>query len=98
MVAETETDGQPGFSTRAEYDPTPCLPPDERMPSVLPDHQGRLWFVGRTRGTVGVLDPQHGQCGVIVLGEEIENSFAMARTAPTSSPTRRSTSFAPARA
>ena len=73
------TAGSPASSTVAAYDPTPCLPPDERMPSVLPDHQGRLWFIGRTHGTVGVLDPSTGKCGAIVLGEEIENSFAMAK-------------------
>ena len=79
VIAETDDSGQPGFRTVAEYDPTPCLPPDERIPSVLPDQQGRLWFVGRTHGTVGVLDPSTGKCGAIVLGEEIENSFAMAK-------------------
>jgi hypothetical protein len=79
VVAETDNGGQPGFQQVAEYDPTPCLPPDERMSSVLPDYQGRLWFVGRTHGTVGVLDPSTGRCGSTVLGEEIENSFAMAK-------------------
>jgi hypothetical protein len=79
VIAETDHGGQAGFRTVAEYDPTPCLPPDERMPSVLPDYQGRLWFVGRTHGTVGVLDPNTGKCGSTVLGEEIENSFAMAK-------------------
>ena len=49
------------------------------MPSVLPDNQGRLWFIGRTHGTVGVLDPSTGKCNAIVLGEEIENSFAVAK-------------------
>jgi hypothetical protein len=75
VYAETDT----GFAQVASDDPTPCLPPDERMPSVLPDCQGGLWFVGRTHGTVGVLDPSTGTCGSIVLGEEIENSFATAR-------------------
>ncbi|HEX3316836.1 MAG TPA: hypothetical protein VHR88_02390 [Solirubrobacteraceae bacterium] len=79
VYAETDTGGQPGFAQVASYDPTPCLPPDERMPSVLPDSRGRLWFVGRTHGTVGVLDRSSGRCGSIVLGEEIENSFASAR-------------------
>jgi hypothetical protein len=79
VVSETEADGVPGFATVATYDPTPCLPADERMPSVLPDYQGRLWFVGRTHGTVGVLDPGSGRCSATSLGQEIENSFAMAR-------------------
>jgi hypothetical protein len=79
VIAETDEGGRPGFQQVASYDPTPCLPADERMPSVLPDYQGRLWFVGRTHGTVGVLDPATGRCGSTVLGEEIENSFAMAK-------------------
>jgi len=79
VYAETDANGQAGFEQVASYDPTPCLPPDERMPSVLPDNQGRLWFIGRTHGTVGVLDPSTGKCTSIVLGEEIENSFAIAK-------------------
>ena len=49
------------------------------MPSVLPDFRGRLWFVGRQQGTVGVLDPSKRRCKSILLGEEIENSFAISR-------------------
>ncbi len=79
VVGETTENGQPAFKEEASYDPTPCLQPDERMPSVLPDYRGRFWFVGRQKGTVGVLDPASGRCGSIVLGEEIENSFAIAR-------------------
>ena len=79
VIAETRNGGRPGFRQAADYDPTPCLPPDERIPSVLPDDRGRLWFVGRTHGTVGVLDPRTGRCRSIVLGEEIQNSFATAK-------------------
>ena len=79
VVGETTENGQPAFEEEASYDPTPCLQPDERMPSVLPDYRGRFWFVGRQKGTVGVLDPDSGRCDSILLGEEIENSFAIAR-------------------
>lgn len=48
------------------------------MPSVLPDAQGRLWFVGRYHGAVGVLDPKTGRCQSVILHQEIENSFAVA--------------------
>ncbi len=78
VVKEAERGGEPVFRKVAEYDPRPCLRPGERMPSVLPDYQGRLWFVGREQGTVGVLDPRTGRCRSIVLHEEIENSFAIA--------------------
>lgn len=79
VVGTTEQNGQPAFKKLAEYDPTPCLTAGERMPSVLPDYDGHLWFVGREKGTVGVLDPKTGKCGSTTLGEEIENSFAIGR-------------------
>lgn len=79
VVAQTDTNGTPGFKTVATYDPTSCLDSADRMPSTLPDSQGRLWFVGRTNGTVGVLDPRTGRCGSVVVHEEIENSFAVGK-------------------
>ena len=73
-----ESGATPTWTNVATYDPTSCLDPQDRMPSALPDAQGRYWFVGRTVGSVGVLDPKTGKCGGIVLNEEIENSFAVA--------------------
>jgi hypothetical protein len=73
-----ESGADPVWTQAASYDPTSCLDPTDRMPSSLPDAQGRYWFVGRTQGSVGVLDPKTGKCGGVVLGEEIENSFATA--------------------
>src|SRR3954470_15960424 len=78
VVAVDDSGSSPQFKQAASYDPTPCLQPDERMPSALPDRTGRIWFVGRTKGTVGVLDPKTGKCGSTLLNEEIENSFAVA--------------------
>jgi hypothetical protein len=69
----------PHFRQVVDYDPTSCLTPGDRIPSVLPDAQGRLWFVGRYHGAVGVLDPQTGKCRSVILGEEIENSFAVGK-------------------
>ena len=80
VVKEAKKDGQPVFRRVAEYDPRPCLQPGERMPSVLPDYKGRLWFVGRQRGTIGVLDPEDRSAAArSCSSEEIENSFAIAR-------------------
>src|SRR3954465_13362618 len=76
-VDDSDASG-PRFKQVASYDPTSCLQPDERMPSALPDKAGRIWFVGRTQGSVGVLDTKNGKCGSKLLGEEIENSFAVA--------------------
>ena len=70
--------GVPRFQQVAQYNPTPCLSPGDRIPSVLPDAQGRLWFVGRYQGAVGVLDPRTGRCRSVILHEQIENSFAVA--------------------
>jgi hypothetical protein len=78
VIGQRDDHGTPRFRRVATYDPTPCLAPGDRMPSTLPDARGRLWFVGRTNGTVGVLDPRTGRCRSIVLHEEIENSFAVA--------------------
>jgi hypothetical protein len=77
VVAETTAGGEPAFKKVAEYAPGSCLGPDERMPSALPDYDGRIWFVGRD-GTVGILDTKTGKCGATKL-EPIENSFAVAR-------------------
>src|SRR3954468_17839209 len=79
VVGVDESDpSNPQFKQAASYDPTACLQPDERMPSALPDKRGRIWFVGRTEGSVGVLDTKTGKCGSKLLAEEIENSFAVA--------------------
>src|SRR3954452_5885687 len=78
VVGVDDSGADPQFKQAASYDPTSCLQPDERMPSALPDRTGRIWFVGRTKGTVGVLDPKTGKCGSTLLNEEIENSFAVA--------------------
>ncbi len=79
IVALRGSSAAPRFVPVASYDPTPCLSAGDRIPSVLPDAQGRLWFVGRYHGAVGVLDPRTGRCRSVILGQEIENSFAVGR-------------------
>lgn len=66
----------PVLTLDAEYDLTAALAGD-RITSVLPDWQGRMWFVGRYTGVVGVLDPESGAIQTITLNEEIENSFSV---------------------
>ena len=77
VVSVSSGAGAPQFRQVADYNPTSCLSPGDRMPSVLPDAEGRLWFVGRYQGAVGVLDPKTGSCRSVILGEQIENSFAV---------------------
>lgn len=79
IVGETDTGGVPGFALEQDFDLSGVLAGD-RITSVLPDWKGRLWFVGRYDGIVGVLDPATGDVRSIQLGEEIENSFAIDRT------------------
>ena len=50
---------------------------DERISSALPDWQGRIWFVSKKSGVIGVLDKKTGKIESIRLGEEIENSFSI---------------------
>jgi hypothetical protein len=78
VIAVRSSGGVPQFRQVASYNPTGCLSPGDRMPSELPDARGRLWFVGRTHGAVGVLDTKTGRCRSVILHEEIENSFAVA--------------------
>lgn len=79
VVRETGGAAHPGFQKVREYSVARYLKGDERLPSTLPDWRGRLWFVGRQSGTVGVIDPASGRTRAIRLNEEIENSFATSR-------------------
>ena len=72
-----------GFKLERDYDLSKILHEDERIVSVLPDWSGKMWFVARRDGVVGVLDPKTGKAKVIRLGNglenEIENSFAVGK-------------------
>jgi hypothetical protein len=61
----------------ADYDLSKVLKPDQRISSALPDFQGRIWFVSKKDGVIGVLDRRTGKIKKITLGEEVENSFAV---------------------
>ena len=56
-----------------------CSTGDERVSSALPDFQGRIWFVSKKNGKIGVLDTETRKIKAIALDEEIENSFAVDR-------------------
>jgi hypothetical protein len=61
----------------ADYDLSKVLKPDQRISSALPDFQGRIWFVSKKDGVIGVLDRRTGKIKKITLAEEVENSFAV---------------------
>ena len=64
---------------RHDYDLTNVLDTaNERITSALPDYSGRLWFVTKQNGKVGTLNTATGQVKIKRMGEEIENSFAVA--------------------
>src|SRR3954447_22737530 len=64
-----------------DYDLTGVLASDERISSALPDFAGRLWFVSKKAGKVGILNPRTRRVRVLRLGEDIQNSFAVDRGA-----------------
>ncbi len=69
-----------GFELLRDYDLTAELDTEtERITSALPDFQGRIWFVSKQNGKVGVLDRKTGEVHVKQLGENIENSFAVGK-------------------
>jgi hypothetical protein len=64
-----------------DYDLTGALASDERISSALPDFKGRIWFVSKRSGKVGILDPRTRRIHVVRLGEDIQNSFTVDRHA-----------------
>jgi len=77
----------PRFNKVEDYDLSTWVAskdfPNDNIQIVMPDYQGRLWFVVRHSGLVGVLDTKTGAVGSILLraeksaapAEEIANSF-----------------------
>jgi hypothetical protein len=69
------------ISLLADYNLTSAVSASERITSALPDFRGRIWFVSKQDGRVGVLNPATRKIHVFRIGEEVENSFAVDRTA-----------------
>ena len=65
----------------ADYDLTDAVVGDERISSALPDFQGRIWFVTKANGKVGVLNTRTRRIHVFRTGEQIQNSFTIDRDA-----------------
>jgi len=81
LVVLAERDDATKLVKVADYDLTGALKGDERVTSALPDFHGRIWFVSKKSGKVGILDTKTRKVGVLRTGEEIENSFAVDRDA-----------------
>lgn len=80
FVLKVSRDGRSIRKVR-DYDLTGVLDPDERISSALPDFRGRIWFVSKKNGKVGILDPRTRRIRLVRLGEDIQNSFTVDRSA-----------------
>lgn len=71
---------RPGaFSKVADYDLTSVLNPAQGLTSALPAFSGKIWFVSKRGGVVGLLDPRSGRIRATHADSEIENTFAVGR-------------------
>ena len=69
----------PAFSLEQTYDVSATVPEGDQLNSAVPAWDGRLWFVSRYNGIVGMLDQETGEVlDSVETGDDIENSFAVA--------------------
>jgi hypothetical protein len=80
FVLQVSPDGR-RITKVGDYDLAGVLKDDERISSALPDFAGRIWFVAKETGRVGILDPRTRRIRHMTLDEEIQNSFAVDRDA-----------------
>jgi hypothetical protein len=80
FVLKVARDGRSITRVR-DYDLSGVLDSDERITSALPDFRGRIWFVSKNNGKVGILDPRSRRVRLVRLGEDIQNSFTIDRGA-----------------
>lgn len=73
-----ETGDKPEWTVEKEYDLNDVVAEGSTLTDVIPDYEGRLWFVTR-QGEVGVISPDTGEIKLTALeNEEIQNSLAVA--------------------
>jgi hypothetical protein len=85
VVGIVDRGNAPAFRLERSYDLRDTIvraaAPQDAIVTVLPDWEGRYWFVTR-HGLVGTVDPAGGAVRTLALaGEEIQNSFAVGRDA-----------------
>ena len=80
FVLRVAADGR-SFEKVDDFDLTSAVVGNERISSALPDFRGRIWFVTKANGKVGVLNTKTRRIRVLRTGEEIENSFTIDRDA-----------------
>jgi hypothetical protein len=80
FVLAVSRDGR-SITKVGDYDLTSALADDERISSALPDFKGRIWFVSKKNGKVGILNPRTRRIRIQRLDEDIQNSFTVDRDA-----------------
>jgi hypothetical protein len=80
FVLQVAPDGR-AITKAGDYGLTSVLAADERISSALPDFKGRIWFVSKKHGKVGILNPHTRRVRAVRLGEDIQNSFTIDRDA-----------------
>jgi len=78
VVDTADAEGHPDLTTSASHDLSGQVRGDDCLVSVLPDWQGRTWWVTRA-GRVGTIGPG-GRVPALDLGEEVAHSMAVDRT------------------
>jgi hypothetical protein len=78
FVLQVSPDGR-SITKVGDYDLTGVLEDDERITSALPDFEGRIWFVSKKNGKVGILNPRTRRIRIRRLGEDVQNSFAVGK-------------------
>ncbi|MDP3893461.1 hypothetical protein [Nocardioides sp.] len=77
LVVRTATaEGDPVLAEVDAFDLTEAVPADDCLLALMPDPDGRIWFV-TLGGLVGALDPRSERIRTLDLEEEIVNSFAV---------------------
>lgn len=77
LVFRTATaEGDPVLAEVDAFDLTGAVPADDCLVGLLPDPEGRIWFVTRG-GLVGALDPRSEKVRTHDLDEQITNSVAV---------------------
>ncbi len=80
VVGQTQTPVGTGFELQRRYDLAAHVPDGDCLVAMLPDWEGRIWFVTQ-EGGVGTVDRRTGEVRSLRLrGERIVNSFATDET------------------
>ena len=75
-VGTSDARGRPALPVRRSYDVSDGVPRSDCLVAVLPDWEGRIWFVTQD-GRVGTVDPSSGAVAVLPLDEQVDNSLAV---------------------